>query len=102
MSCRPSRTGSPEAAATAPEPMAPVISGDGVMMAALRERDGWLEIRLVAEHLVTTEAVLHGGFTAARLADALGSPAAPLEVSSGAVRLPLRPFEIATVQLSWV
>ncbi|MEZ0071047.1 alpha-mannosidase [Planotetraspora sp. GP83] len=95
-------TGSPAAAATAREPMAPVISGDGVMMAALRERDGWLEIRLVAEHPVATEAVLHGGFTAARLTDALGSPAAPLEVSSGAVRLPLRPFEIATVQLSWV
>ncbi len=75
------------------------ISGDGVMMAALRERDGWLEVRLVAEHPVATEAVVHGDFTAARRADAFGSPAAPLEVSDGSVRLPLRPFEIATVQL---
>ncbi|GII32196.1 glycoside hydrolase family 38 N-terminal domain-containing protein [Planotetraspora mira] len=79
-----------------------MISGDGVMMAALRERDGWLEIRLVAEHPVATEAVIHGGFTGARLADALGSPAAPLDVAEGSVRLPLRPFEIATVQMSWL
>ncbi|WP_239117284.1 glycoside hydrolase family 38 C-terminal domain-containing protein [Planotetraspora phitsanulokensis] len=79
-----------------------MITGDGVMMAALRERDGWLEIRLVAEHPVATEAVIHGGFTGARLADALGSPAAPLDVAEGSVRLPLRPFEIATVQVSWL
>ncbi len=78
---------------------APTVSGDGVVMAALRERDGRLEMRLVAEHPVATEAVVHGSFTAARLADALGSPAAPLEVSAGSVRLPLRPFEIVTVQL---
>ncbi|GAA4576086.1 glycoside hydrolase family 38 C-terminal domain-containing protein [Planotetraspora kaengkrachanensis] len=77
-----------------------MITGDGVTMAALRERDGWLEIRLVAEHPVATEAVIHGGFAGARLADALGSPAAPLDVAEGSVRLPLRPFEIATVQVS--
>ncbi|GII51803.1 hypothetical protein Pth03_01920 [Planotetraspora thailandica] len=76
------------------------VSGDGVLMTALRERDGWLEIRLVAEWPAATEAVIHGGFTHARLAGALGTPAAPLEVAEGAVRLPLRPFEIATVQLS--
>ncbi|WP_245647286.1 alpha-mannosidase [Microtetraspora niveoalba] len=76
------------------------VSGEGVMMAALRERDGLLEVRLVAEHPSATEAVIRGSFTAARLADALGSPTAPLTVAQGAVRLPLRPFEIVTVQLS--
>ncbi|GLW99678.1 glycoside hydrolase family 38 C-terminal domain-containing protein [Microtetraspora sp. NBRC 16547] len=78
---------------------APAVSGDGVMMAALRERDGRLEIRLVAEHPKATEAVVTGNFTAACLADALGSPTATLEVSAGRVRLPLRPFEIVTVHL---
>jgi alpha-mannosidase len=76
------------------------IGGDGVIMAALRERDGRLEVRLVAEHPVATEAVLRGGFATARLANALGEPTAPLEVTGGTARLPLRPFEIATVQLS--
>ncbi|WP_433423312.1 alpha-mannosidase [Microtetraspora malaysiensis] len=76
------------------------VSGEGVVMAALRDRDGLLEVRLVAEHPTATEAVIRGDFTAARLADALGSPTAPLAVSAGVVRLPLRPFEIATVHLS--
>ncbi|MGI5487508.1 glycoside hydrolase family 38 C-terminal domain-containing protein [Microtetraspora malaysiensis] len=76
------------------------VSGEGVVMAALRERNGLLEIRLVAEHPTATEAVIRGDFTTARLADALGSPTAPLAVSEGVVRLPLRPFEIATVHLS--
>ncbi|WP_240808762.1 glycoside hydrolase family 38 C-terminal domain-containing protein [Microbispora catharanthi] len=96
------------------------ISGDGVMMAALRERDGRLEVRLVAEHSTATEAVVRGDFTAAWTAGVLGSPLSPLEVSrdevfpgDGAdgqgparspgswrtVRVPLNPFEIATVLL---
>ncbi|WP_260615002.1 glycoside hydrolase family 38 C-terminal domain-containing protein [Microbispora sp. KK1-11] len=104
------------------------ISGDGVMMAALRERDGRLEVRLVAEHPTATEAVVRGDFTAAWTAGVLGSPLSPLEVSrdevfrddfhgdfrgDGAdgqgpagspgswrtVRVPLNPFEIATVHL---
>ncbi len=96
------------------------ISGDGVMMAALRERDGRLEVRLVAEHPTATEAVVRGDFTAAWTAGVLGSPLSPLEVSrdvvfpgEGAdgqgparspgswrtVRVPLNPFEIATVHL---
>ncbi|MGI5156951.1 alpha-mannosidase [Microbispora sp. CA-102843] len=97
------------------------ISGDGVVMAALRERDGRLEVRLVAEHPTATEAVVRGDFTAAWTAGVLGSPLSPLEVSrdevfpdvfsdDGAdgqgpaapwrtVRVPLKPFEIATVHL---
>ncbi|WP_244312560.1 alpha-mannosidase [Microbispora hainanensis] len=57
------------------------ISGDGVVMAALRERGGRLEVRLVAEDPTATEAVVRGDFTAAWTADVLGSPLSPLEVS---------------------
>jgi alpha-mannosidase len=76
------------------------VSGDGVVMAALRERDGWLEVRLVAEHPTATEAVVRGGFTTARTADGLGFPIAPLEVVEETLRLPLRPFQIATIHLA--
>ncbi|MBO4275805.1 alpha-mannosidase, partial [Microbispora triticiradicis] len=76
------------------------VSGEGVVMAALRERDGRLEVRLVAEHPTVTEAVVQGGFTAAWTADTLGSPVRPLPVRDGCVRLRLRPFEIATIHLS--
>ncbi|MGW5264202.1 glycoside hydrolase family 38 N-terminal domain-containing protein [Microbispora sp. NPDC004025] len=82
------------------------VGGDGVVMTALRERDGRLEVRLVAEHPTATEAVVRGDFTAAWTAGVQGSPLSPLEVSrdEGAswrtVRVPLRPFEIATVHLA--
>ncbi|GGQ15467.1 alpha-mannosidase [Streptosporangium pseudovulgare] len=75
------------------------VEGAGVVLTALRERDGALEARLVAEHPRTTEAVIRGAFTAARRADLLGVPGEPLEAAGGEVRLPLRPFEIATVHL---
>ncbi|XVQ82540.1 alpha-mannosidase [Microbispora siamensis] len=103
------------------------VSGDGVMMAALRERNGRLEVRLVAEHPTATEAVVRGDFTAAWTAGVPGSPLSPLEVSRDEVfpddvfpddvfpddwadgqgpaaswrrvRVPLKPFEIATIQL---
>jgi alpha-mannosidase len=70
-----------------------------VVLTALRERGGALEVRLVAEHPVATEAVIRGSFTAARRADLLGAAGERLGVADGAVRLPLRPFEIATVHL---
>ncbi|KAA9377853.1 alpha-mannosidase [Microbispora cellulosiformans] len=76
------------------------VSGEGVVMAALRERDGRLEARLVAEHPTATEAVVRGDFTAAWTADALGFPVDPLPVRDECVRLRLRPFEIATIHLS--
>ncbi|OPG12098.1 glycoside hydrolase family 38 C-terminal domain-containing protein [Microbispora sp. GKU 823] len=101
------------------------VGGNGVVMAALRERDGRLEVRLVAEHPTATEAVVRGDFTAAWTAGVLGSPLSPLEVSRDevspdvlpdvspedeadgqgpaaswrTVRVPLKPFEIATVHL---
>ncbi|WP_406313952.1 alpha-mannosidase [Streptosporangium sp. NBC_01639] len=76
------------------------VEGAGVVLAALRERDGELEIRLVAEHPAATEAVIRGPFGAARRADLRGTAGERLEVTGGAVRLPLRPFEIATVHLT--
>lgn len=60
------------------------ITGDGVVMAALRERDGRLEVRLVAEHPRHTEAVVRGAFTAARRVGLLGDLAEPLDVSPDA------------------
>ncbi|GAA0373935.1 hypothetical protein GCM10009530_25510 [Microbispora corallina] len=91
--------GTRAAVADTPGPFS--LSGEGVAMAALRERDGWLEVRLVAERPAATEAVLRGDFTAARRAGALGVPAGPLAVADGTLRLPMRPFEIATVHLAY-
>ncbi|MBG0833048.1 alpha-mannosidase [Planomonospora sp. ID67723] len=76
------------------------VGGDGVVLTALRERDGALELRLVAEHPAATEAVVRGPFTATRRAGILGTAGERLEITGGAVRLPLRPFEIATVHLT--
>ncbi|MET8143830.1 alpha-mannosidase [Sphaerisporangium sp. NPDC005288] len=76
------------------------VGGDGVMMGALRERDGALEVRLVAEHPAPTEAVIRGAFTTACLVDTLGRPIGPQRPVQGLLRLPLRPFEIATVHLT--
>ncbi|GAA3113762.1 hypothetical protein GCM10010466_01090 [Planomonospora alba] len=76
------------------------VEGAGVLLTALRERDGALEVRLVAEHPAATEAVLRGSFRAARRAGLLGAAGEPLEVAGGAVRLPLRPYEIATLHLA--
>ncbi|WP_284681302.1 glycoside hydrolase family 38 C-terminal domain-containing protein [Sphaerisporangium fuscum] len=75
------------------------VAGDGVVLGALRERDGWLEVRLVAMRPSPAEAVVRGPFTTARTADTLGRPLASLEVADGAVRLPMRAFEIATLHL---
>ncbi|MFF5205523.1 alpha-mannosidase [Streptosporangium sp. NPDC000396] len=76
------------------------VEGAGVVLTALREREGALEVRLVAEHPSATEAVIRGPFSAARRADLLGAAGERLEVVDGTVRLPLRPFEIATVHLT--
>lgn len=87
------------------EPLPPVragieVAGDGVVLTSLRERGaGWLEARLVAQHPSATTAVLTGAVTEATRADLRGRPGASLPVSAGAVTLPLRPWEIATVRL---
>jgi len=61
--------------------------------------DDWFELRLVCEHPAATVATVTGPFTAARRADLLGRPGEPLPLSGRTLRLPLEPWEIATVQL---
>ncbi|MER6505831.1 alpha-mannosidase [Nonomuraea sp. NPDC001636] len=75
------------------------VSGQGVTMSSLRRRDDWQELRLVALTASGTEAVVRGAFTEARRAGLTGGPGEPLETADGTLRLPLRPWEIATVQL---
>ncbi|MFC7716229.1 hypothetical protein [Nonomuraea recticatena] len=64
-------------------------------MTSLRERDGWKELRVVAMSDVDTVATIEGAFTEARSADLRGRPGGPVDAS----RLPLRAWEIATIQL---
>jgi alpha-mannosidase len=74
------------------------VSGDGVVMTSLRRRDlQWLELRLLAASDVPGVAAL-GPVRAARRADLLGRAGAGLSVVDGQVTLPLRPWEIATIQ----
>ncbi|MEU8142970.1 alpha-mannosidase [Nonomuraea sp. NPDC048901] len=75
------------------------VTGDGVVMTSLRVRDGRHELRVVAYSETPTNAIISGTFTQARHADLRGRPGDPLPVSSGTIHLPLRPWEIATVQL---
>lgn len=75
------------------------VSGNGVVMTSLRRRDGALELRLVAERAEPTTAVVSGPFTAARRCDLLGEPGESLPVTGGQLEVPLRAWEIATVQL---
>ena len=75
------------------------VEGRGVQLCSLRRRDGWLELRLVAEHPEPTYATVHGGVAEARSCDLLGRPQAPLAVEDGSLQLPLGPFEIVTLQL---
>ena len=84
-------------------PQAPAglrVDGEGVVMTALRRRADWLELRVLAETTRHTDAVigLGGGIRRARRCDLLGRPGEQLEVIDGRVRIPLAPWEIATVQ----
>ncbi|MFI0479721.1 alpha-mannosidase [Actinomadura sp. 9N215] len=88
------------AAASPPPPREGVaISGDGVVMTSLRARDGWIEIRMVAQCAAPATAVLRGPFTEATRVDLRGRPGLPIEVHDGTAALALRPWEIATVRL---
>nr|WP_055507319.1 glycoside hydrolase family 38 C-terminal domain-containing protein [Nonomuraea pusilla] len=82
-----------------PEAAGLSVRGDGVTMTSLRMRDDRTELRLVAMTGTPTEAVVEGRFTAARHADLRGRPGAPVPVTDGTLRLPLDPWEIATIQL---
>jgi alpha-mannosidase len=95
-------------AAETPAPSAAVaghgirLSGEGVVLSALRRRDDWLEIRLVAKHPAPTTAVLatSSSFEAAREVDLVGrvGAALPLE-ADGSIRVALGAWEIRTIQV---
>ncbi|MFC7563632.1 hypothetical protein ACFQU9_10330 [Actinomadura namibiensis] len=70
-----------------------------MVLSALRDRDGWTEVRLVAETPEPTVAVLSGAFGRAVRTDLLGRPGEDLAVADGAVRLPMLPWEIVTMRL---
>jgi alpha-mannosidase len=92
----------PAAVSAAGRPTALRLDGPGVVLTSLRRREGWLELRVVAESTGPTRAVVGlagSDITQARRCDLLGRPGEPLEVADGQVRLPLGPWEIATVQL---
>ena len=75
------------------------VEGPGVVFSALRRRGEWLELRLVAEHATSTEAIVQGHFSEARAVDLLGRVGAALPCSDSLLRLPLGAWEIATVRL---
>ncbi|MGW3622269.1 glycoside hydrolase family 38 N-terminal domain-containing protein [Streptomyces sp. NPDC000880] len=75
------------------------ITVQGAVMTSLRRRDGAFEIRLVAQSPDAKTAVVHGPFTSAQRVDLLGRTGALVEVEDGTFRLPLRPWEIATVRM---
>jgi mannosylglycerate hydrolase len=75
------------------------IDGRGVMLSALRRRGDWLELRVVAQHPTSTEAIIRGDFREARVVDLLGREGGSLPVAGAVLRLPLGAWEIATVRL---
>ncbi|WP_103504113.1 MULTISPECIES: glycoside hydrolase family 38 C-terminal domain-containing protein [unclassified Streptomyces] len=75
------------------------VTGEGVALTAVRQREEWTEVRVVAEGGADTEARVEGGFTRARRADLLGRPGEELTVTDGVLTLPVGAWEIATVQL---
>ncbi|GAA1870288.1 glycoside hydrolase family 38 C-terminal domain-containing protein [Asanoa iriomotensis] len=94
--------GTAETAAALPAPTSGLsVDGEGVALTSVRDRPGHIEVRLVAQTPVDTTAVLGGAtIRTARRADLLGRPGEALAVDpDGQVRLRLRAWEIATVQL---
>ncbi|MFU8875388.1 hypothetical protein [Micromonospora sp. SL4-19] len=93
--------GSGEPSAGLPTPVTGLaVDGDGVTLTSVRDRDGRVEVRVVATR--DTSAVIGAAreVRGAWRADLLGRPGEPLSVDGdGLVRLALRAWEIATVQL---
>jgi alpha-mannosidase len=81
------------------------VRGRGVAMTSLRRRGDWLELRLVAETPTDTTALVGAAgaaVTSARSCDLLGRDgrdAEVLPVVDGVLQLPMRGWEIVTVQL---
>jgi alpha-mannosidase len=71
-------------------------------MTSLRRKGDWLELRLVAEtseHTTVSVGTIEAPVTAARICDLLGREGEPLPVAAGVLQLPMRPWQILTVQL---
>jgi alpha-mannosidase len=75
------------------------VVGEGVVLSSLRRRGDWLEARLVCEHPEGRTAVIRGAFRETRDADLRGRPGAALEVVDGELAVPLRAWEIRSIQL---
>ena len=76
-----------------------------VVMTSLRRRGDWLELRLVAETPTETTALVGAAdeagalVTTARGCDLLGRVCESMPVHDGVLRLPMRAWQIVTVQL---
>lgn len=81
------------------DPVGLTVGGSGVALSALRRRDEWLELRLVARTGRATEASVEGAFDVAREVDLLGRPLGELPGEPGRLRLAMGPWEIRTIQL---
>ena len=75
------------------------LRGAGVVLTALRRRGNWLELRVVAEHPVSTAAIIRGPFREASTVDLIGREGTALPCRDGTVEVPLGPWEIATIRL---
>lgn len=86
-----------------PQPKAGIrVEGEGVVVTSVRDREGRVEVRFVAEQPGGTEAVLSAdpGIAHAWLADLRGRTVAQLPIADdGTVHMALRAYQIATVQL---
>jgi alpha-mannosidase len=76
------------------------LHGGDLELSSLRRReDGWLEARIVNLADEPRTATIRGEILDARRASLRGEPGDPIRVGSGGLELPLRPAEIATIQL---
>ncbi|MEH0935347.1 glycoside hydrolase family 38 N-terminal domain-containing protein [Micromonospora psammae] len=95
--------GTSEPSTVLPAPVAGLaVDGPGVALTSVRDRGGRTELRVVAQTPADTTAVIRAGraLRGAWRVDLLGRAGAQLVVDGdGIVRLPLRAWEIATVQL---
>lgn len=99
------RAGSGDPSLQASEAEGLSVSGRGVVLSSLRRRRDRLELRVVAQTAAATVAVIgspHRPVAAAWHADLLGNTEAQLPVEDGVLRLPLRSWQIATVQLELI
>ncbi|SCG69157.1 glycoside hydrolase family 38 N-terminal domain-containing protein [Micromonospora inositola] len=93
--------GSGEPSAGLPAPVTGLtVNGDGVALTSVRDRGGRVELRVVATRDTTAVIGAGRGVRGACRADLIGRAGEPLPVDGdGRVRLPVRAWEIATIQL---